>query len=871
LEAQGLVINEVVSSNATGAVDDHGERPDWVEVYNPGMAAVNLAGYGLSDEPGNPFKWRFPLVVVGARGFRRVFASGLDQTNTSVLHTNFRLRVGGETLVLTRSDGKELDAVRVPRLREDVAWGRQPDGSTNWVYLSTPTPQASNRSLSGDSLLSEPTFSHAAGGQPERTGLRLAALDPEVRVHYTLDGSEPDERSAEAVGVIEIGERSGEPNGISMISNTATNNQHTDGWKPPLGLVRKATVVRARAMRDGALPSKTVTRTFWIGPRTNAALPMVSLATAPDGLFDYRTGIYVLGETFALWRSVHLTEVLTGHSPANYTQRGDAWERRGAMEYFNERGVLEFSRDVDLDIQGQSSRSFRQKSLGLKVRTEPIDRALFPGLKRHGDGVELALFRHVKLRNSGNDWAYTLFRDALCHRLIEGLPVDGQAYRPMQVFLNGEYWGVHNLREQHDATYFEAHYGIPAAGLVIVSADGSLVEGRVGANESFLGLKRYLQDHDLRDEAVYAEVGRRMDIDNFILYHAACIYFGNADWPHNNLRVWRDTRGRQSGGVAEPGDGRWRWLLFDCDLAFGHPWSGGVSDETLAAAISPTGRPGLGDAGWSTLMLRRLLMNPDFRRQFINTSADLMNSWFREGRVGGMVDAMKAVLAPAMEEHLRRWRTLGSTNEWNSQVRVLSLFGSQRPTILRQQYVTHLRLPGYARLTVEVGDPSSGRVKVNRLLIDSRLPGVGGGETAYPWVGWYFRDNPVRLEAVANLGYEFDRWEWDSPTVTTSVGGVLGRIDVALTEARRVRAIFKPTRPRLGLRIDRRELGREMKMELEAAPQIPFRIEFSDDLVGWRESHQGVTDGEGRSRWEERFISEGSKRIWRARILNGNR
>src|SRR5947207_248619 len=72
-------------------------------------------------------------------------------------------------------------------------------------------------------------------------------------------------------------------------------------------------------------------------------------------------------------------------------------------------------------------------------------------------------------------------------------------------------------------------------------------------------------------------------------------------------------------------DGRWRWLLFDVDLGMSHPWSGGYGDNTLAAALSPTGRPGV-DAPWSTVLLRGLVRHPEFRNDFINTLADHLNT-----------------------------------------------------------------------------------------------------------------------------------------------------------------------------------------------------------------------------------------------------
>ena len=552
LWAQSVVINELVSSNHTGLEDEDGDRPDWIELYNPGSAAINLAGYGISDEAKSPFKWRFPRRLLAAHGFLVVFASGKDRTNSTRLHTSFRLAAIGETVILSRPDGQVLDQVRLPGLPPDIAFGRQPDGASTLRFLATPSPAAPNLSASGNAALKAPSFSQPAGFYANSLTLELHSSDPDTHILYTLDGSEPNALSARYEHPFSVVDRSSEPNGISMISGTSTNNQHTDGWKAPKGLVRKITVIRARAYREGALPSPTVGHSYAIGPATNAGLPVISLSLAPESLFDFDRGIYMLGRTFVDWRRSHPSEVLTGHTPANYTQRGPDWERPALLEYFDPAGALAFSRDVRLDIQGQSSRSFRQKSLGVKTVAGAIPYELFPGLRRHGDGTPLHEFQHLRLRNSGNDWAYTLFRDALCHRLAEGLGIDTEAYRPVIVFLNGEYWGIHNIREQHDADYLHSHYDVPKEQAVICSADGSLVEGPTNANQSFLDLRHYLETHDLSVPVNYELVTRQIDIRNFIRYHAACVYFGNADWPHNNLQVWRTCRVRRTEAPCNP-------------------------------------------------------------------------------------------------------------------------------------------------------------------------------------------------------------------------------------------------------------------------------------------------------------------------------
>jgi hypothetical protein len=76
---QTIVINELMSSNGNAVADEDGDFSDWVELYNAGLSAVDLAGWGLSDDPDNPFRWVFPEVTVEPGQHLLVWASGKDR------------------------------------------------------------------------------------------------------------------------------------------------------------------------------------------------------------------------------------------------------------------------------------------------------------------------------------------------------------------------------------------------------------------------------------------------------------------------------------------------------------------------------------------------------------------------------------------------------------------------------------------------------------------------------------------------------------------------------------------------------------------------------------------------------------------------
>ena len=116
------IINEFLTANisATGLLDEDGALSDWIEVFNPGATAVNLAGWSLTDDSGDLGKWTFPDYTLGPGQFLVVFASGKDRRvvgGTKRLHANFALSPCGEYLALCPP---ELPRVPARSLRRDT-------------------------------------------------------------------------------------------------------------------------------------------------------------------------------------------------------------------------------------------------------------------------------------------------------------------------------------------------------------------------------------------------------------------------------------------------------------------------------------------------------------------------------------------------------------------------------------------------------------------------------------------------------------------------------------------------------------------------------------------------------------------------------
>ena len=83
-------------------------------------------------------------------------------------------------------------------------------------------------------------------------------------------------------------------------------------------------------------------------------------------------------------------------------------------------------------------------------------------------------FESFVLRSSGDDQVYTMFRDALSQMvLVEYMDVDIQAYRPAVLFLNGQYWGIHNIREKINEHYVAGNFGVDPDEVNLLEGNGS--------------------------------------------------------------------------------------------------------------------------------------------------------------------------------------------------------------------------------------------------------------------------------------------------------------------------------------------------------------------------------------------------------------
>lgn len=614
---------------------------------------------------------------------------GLDLAQTA-LHTDFKLSSDGETVYLFDSNGNLVDDLPMPEVPREISVGRSAD-RRQIVFYDDPTPGVANATAEYLGMVtSEVSFSHS-GGVLSPAAVSLSGADEGEVVRYTLDGSVP--------------------------------HQDSPIFQNPISL-EEDTVIRARIYRDGYIPSVVDSRTYLANRQHD--LPIVTLTIDPLEFFDMETGIYAFGTNY---------EPRLPHYGANFWQD---WERKIEVAYYEPDGQLGFAMDAGVKVFGGWSRANAQRSLSLFARGKyGYGKIEYPLFENRGYDE----FEAVVLRNSGNDWMNTMLRDVLMTSLMDGADLEYADNQPVAVYLNNEYWGLYNLREKINEDFLASIADVDADEVNQLEGNAAVIEG---TNQSYLEIVDYLEANSLAEDAAFDWVAERVDVENFAIYQIAQIYFGNTDWPGNNIKFWQ-----------APGT-KWRWILYDTDFGFGMYEDTQHDVDSLGQALAERG-PAYPNPPWSTLMLRKLLENEAFRVYFLNRFADEINSRFHPTRVIGLLDSLAARVASEIPRQIARWEPEMNRDEeeeeegpidWEENLEVIREFAQLRPETMRDYIVEYFGLTGSFAVNVNNGNTPGGFVRVNHLVVDQDQ-----------WQGHYFGGVPVPVTAVALPGFDFSHWE----------------------------------------------------------------------------------------------------------------
>ncbi|AGA77752.1 CotH kinase family protein [Echinicola vietnamensis] len=814
VKSQQITINEVMSSNDGSFYDDDNDDEDWIELYNYGESAINLGGFSLTDDKDETDKWEFPDFTLQPGAYLLIWASGKNKKDSmSPLHTNFSISADGEALYLFTPDNEEISKIDVPPVPTNYSYGRFPNGTGDWYFYNSPSPKKSNGENGQSNLLSPPTFSTPPGWYSQPTTIELTSSVPEAMILYTLDGSIPDINNLDGEGIpflinyfhfgewnesknisrrnttyvyttpLQLSDKTSKDNDLSDIITTyRTDFGH--GWKRPQENVFKGQVIRTATYKDGNI-SPVNTGSFLFHPDKNNRyeLPIISLVSSQENLFGHEEGIYVQGKEYFDAGGTEHSYV----SVANYYHRGKDWEKQVHLEFFLKNGKLDFSQNLGTRIHGGGSRSKPMKSLRLYGRNEydSDNEMAYTFLPEASDafGNTMESYKHLLLR-AGGDYM-DIYTDAVSQKIMSPAKVDLQDSRPSILLLNGEFWGIINLRERLNDHHISRKYHVKDDNLIILNAPwGNGSESQVETGEPsdisyYRNLYQFAIDKDLSQETNYSYIEEHLDVLSYVDYNIMFIYMNNTDWDgEKHFRYWR-TKETSSKPYE---DGKWRLMIWDFDASaryqapasydfldnFIHPEGGGE--------FRPTGDPE------KTALLRSLLTNASFRNLFINRFADHINTTFHPDRTARIIQERYQELQPHLEEHFKRWNHHGTNEDRKNE---LITYFKERPNYQRKHIEDHFNIEEDLKLTLDVSNPNHGFIKCNTIDIKPSTPGIP--DQSYPWNGTYFKNIPVTLEAKPMEGFEFHHWavgeeRYNDPTITLS-----------LEENTKALAVFTPT------------------------------------------------------------------------------
>lgn len=659
-----LCINELLASSYLIDVEEADETSEWIELYNGSEEDICLNGYGLSNNVDDPFKWVFPDVELKRGEFLLVYAgsSSVQISSDQELHTNFYLNSRGGSVLLTAPDGTRVDQFDYQTCYTNISYGRKPDGGKT-ALLNEMTPGTSNYSnvsrYTADIYTGGlPEFSHKGGFYEEPFFLTITYEEDET-VYYTLDGSEPDFSSMVYTEPILIEDRSMEPNQYACINTSYSSNiLHAYGQEP----VKKGTVVRARICRSGHFSREIQSATFFVGQKQE--LTTVSVIADPEDLFGYEDGIYVGGKLLGYFTHTSYNEYYGEHRKlGNYSINGEAARRPAHYEIFwNDASGQEVSQMGEISLTGGlGSAAAPAKSFCLYAtlkysRQSSIEVPAFPYTE-----TSKTKFRQLVLRTS-TEYITEGLEDAFVTTCFLGEGLGVQAYMPVSVYINGEYWGVAEMRERLDEALIADHFGIDPDQIVLLKSATSedrttekmvIKSGTQQDREDYLELFTYVQNHDMSREESYEYLCSQIDMNSLIRAYLAHIFFANRDWPDNNIRVFRTATVDDS---LEYADGRWRFLLFDMDYSCED-----YTHNTLLYAMGEVGREyeSWGDnqwaAEWSTALFAGLMDNPQFRAQFLNQYREYRKELFQPEFLKNRLETLIKEYGSELACHSERW------------------------------------------------------------------------------------------------------------------------------------------------------------------------------------------------------------------------
>lgn len=683
-----VLINEYSCSNLSTTTDAFGQFEDWVELYNAGATPVNLTGYYLSNDPNNLQMWQIPAVNdINGGSKKMIFCSnkGLVDAGTGQIHPKFKLRqTYGQWFVLSDPSGTVIDSVKLKITQRNHSRARTTDGATSWGVDNTPTPNAVNNPTY-TSYASTPLINIQAGFYSSAQTISITSTDPNVTIRYTTNGTEP------------------------LVSSTA--------YTSPINIA-VTTSVRAKAFSAVAtvLPSLIETNSYMINETTN--FPVVCVCGAYTPASANPNYLFTWAATPA-WSSI---EFFDKNQNFICETEGLASKHGNDSWAYAQKG-FDFEASDESGIMASMNHNFFSTTL-----RDTFDRIILKA--GSSDNFPLGPSNSCHLRD--------VFAQTLAEKYQ--LDMDFRRFEGSNLFVNGAYWGVYDLRERVDGDHFDYYYGQPSKKVDHLSYWGGLTI-RLGSDTGWVNMYNYIMANNMAAQANYDHVKKFLNTRSFIQYFIFNVYLVNHDWLNWNTMWWRGNKGQ---GV------KWRYALWDEDAICGLANANYTGLSTTSANADPCEPTSLFQGNSSikhTDMLTALMNNPEFKQQYKDEWIHMLNTCFECQNIKTHFDSIVNLFVPDMPRQCARWS--GSMTDWNANVQAMRTFLDNRCALITGKLDTCLDL-NPQELKLDVSPAGSGMIALD-----------GSVKSPYVWEKIIAGDSMYTLKATPTAGqyWAFDYWE----------------------------------------------------------------------------------------------------------------
>ena len=685
-----LLINEYSASNVNGINDAFGDKEDWIELYNTTGANVDLTGWYLSDRSGNPLKWTFPASDINANDHKLIFCTGRDMDQGGELHTNFKL---------SQTEG-------------------------DWVILSNTFGNV----VDSFKIVHPTQANHSVGRETD------GSPDFKLFTSPTPNGQNTGAQNfytPKPVFDIEAGFYPGAINvAITCPDASAQIRYTTDGSDPNAGStlytgpvnISSTSVLRAAAF-SAELPSFNESNTYFINESHD--LPIVSISSE---------GVYELLD-------------------------GTQFEPIGSLELFEEDGTFIDEGEGDFNKHGNDSWAYPQRGFDFIMRDQygyngDLDHQIFP--EKNRNDFQRLILKPAASDNYPFENGGAHIRDAFIHTLSiwAGMRLDERTSRSCLLYVNGEYWGVYEIREKADDSDFtDYYYDQDKYNIEYLKTWGGTWQdyGAPDAQPNWDNLVNYIENNNMSAGADFDYVNSKLNWKSLCDYFMFNSYVVNMDWLNWNTAWWH--------GLDPEGDKKkWRYVLWDMDATFGHyvNYTGIPDVSANADPCNAENLPNPGGQGHTDILEKLIAENPIVEQYYVTRYIDLVNTYFSCDSMLYLLDSMVLKITPEMTSQIARWG--GSMGEWQSNVEDLRDFIIQRCEALEEGLIDCYDLNGPHATSFDVSPAESGEIKVNSVWAPN-----------YPWTTEYFGGIETNLRAKAAPGYIFDHWEYTTGPLGSAI------------------------------------------------------------------------------------------------------